>query len=510
MPLPTTFAGVSSRGEGGFLGSYGPPPIGGPYFMNVEVPVPDQAAYLGVQDQVFASCVDSSGNIYTTSVGYVGTSCVTVSKYNSSGVVQWATGFNVTNGVSSNGMASPLPPYMAVDSSGTVYAQYYFQPQGAYIACYIAKFNGSTGSVITCLTAGTSTLVYVDLSGNMYFSDTVANGNGGSNAVLSKYNSSNSCVWKSVYYSSYGQTASTSQIKSCVVDSSQNVYLSMQGTGPTTSNVLSYIAKLDSSGQSVWEAKVGTNTYGIALDNSGNIFVVSNYLPPGGVSVNGYTSKGQIISFTNSGAFRWGWQGQTSTWFDACTLYAVATDSSGNVFVGGNAVSANGASNGGVIAKFNNSGTLLTSGSLYGSSSSSTNDPLSNCIRSINVDRSDNTYWTGAVQSNKATYSGSKTAYNVAEGILIKDTNSIMSTHGGSFTVNSNVTANWTTGITNNNMSFGSTGTLNSGVSGTSYASVTNPYANLTTASAIFGNALTNTNGGYSTGPGISNYKVTI
>lgn len=511
MPLPSTFAGASARSEGEFLGSYGPPPIAGPYFINVEVPVPDQTGTFGMSDQVHATCVDSSGNIYTTSIGWVtgSASCVTVSKYNSSGVVQWATGFNVTNSVSSVGGAFPLPYYMAVDSSGTVYAQYYFVPQGTGIStCYVAKFNGSTGSLITCLNVGTPVLGYVDLSGNMYFYDNVSNGNGGYNAVLYKYNSSNSCVWKSVYYSSSGQASSTSQISGCVVDSSGNIYLSMQGTSVNT-NLMSYIAKLDSSGQSVWEVKVGANTYGIALDNSGNIFVASNFVPSGGASVNGYTSKGLILSYTNSGAFRWGWYGQSPTWFDGCTLFTVATDSSGNVFVGGVANSASFASNGGVVAKFNNSGTLLTSGSLYGSASSSSNDTESNGIRTVVVDRSGNTYWVGAVQSNKAT-SGSKTTYNVAEGILIKDTNSIMSTHSGSFTVNSNVTANWTTGTTNNNMAFSGTGTLNSSVAGTSFTYVIYPSGTLSTVSAIFGNALTNTNGSYSTGPGISNYKVTI
>lgn len=146
--------------------------------------------------------------------------------------------------------------------------------------------------------------------------------------------------------------------RSVVTDASGNVYStgSFAGTvdfdpGPSTFNLLSagssfdvYISKLDASGNFLWAKKIGgtgaDNSYGIALDNSGNVYVTGNFdgtvdMDPG-APVNNVISAGQtdafILKLDASGAYVWS-KAMGGTDFDGAT--AIAIDAQGNVIATG-------------------------------------------------------------------------------------------------------------------------------------------------------------------------------
>ena len=147
------------------------------------------------------------------------------------------------------------------------------------------------------------------------------------------------------------------------LDSSRNVYICGQtASSGEGSNDIS-IAKFDSSSNIEFQFTLG-NTLSqiandIAVDNSGNIYIV------GEVITTGSTFKCFIAKYNSLGAVQW----QKTLNTNRGTGDGIAVDNSGNIYIVGSAkINASDTYNNAIIAKYDSSGTLLYQKSLGSSS----------------------------------------------------------------------------------------------------------------------------------------------
>lgn len=153
-----------------------------------------------------------------------------------------------------------------------------------------------------------------------------------------------------------------------------------------------FISKLDVNGNFVWAKRIGGPVndvaYGaLATDAAGNVFMATPFLgtldvDPGAAVFN-LTSSGNtdamLVKLTAAGDFAWGrkWGAASSD-----EAYALDTDASGNVYVGGSCSGnvdfdpgpaeffLNGGSGDGCIVKYSNAGTFLTAARTVGNGGS--------------------------------------------------------------------------------------------------------------------------------------------
>ena len=167
------------------------------------------------------------------------------------------------------------------------------------------------------------------------------------------------------------------------------------GSGPTDTRTL----QVNTSRSTVWTRSL-TNSggatvsaAGAAADTSYNMLVVSSLLSNVGASAGLHTAK-----IDTSGTLTW--QRKLSTGGSPdLTAYAVATDSSDNVYVAGSRSTSNG-----IIAKYNSSGTLQWQRTLASDSRAT--------IESVAVDSSGNVIVAGYYQFSAANTFAHITKYN--------------------------------------------------------------------------------------------------
>lgn len=171
--------------------------------------------------------------------------------------------------------------------------------------------------------------------------------------------------------------ASDNQGWGIALDSSENVYLGGYTAGATTPTV---IAKYNSSGTIQWQRTLsGTNQenlYGrIAVDSSGNSFVCfGNY--------NGTNTGGMLAKYNTSGTLQW--QRRIRGTGD-CGFYAVTVDTAGDVYVTG--YNSSSGQQDAAIVKYNTSGTVQWQRRISGGNP--------NSMFSISSDGSNNVYVYG-------------------------------------------------------------------------------------------------------------------
>ena len=307
----------------------------------------------GRSDQMSRTCVDSSGNYYAPFVSQF----AVLMKLNSTSAIQWQTLFNGPSGYStysSVGIDSSNNLYavgvttfdgvaVKYDSGGTVQWQRLWTAIGGS-----ANFADSSGSSyygfaddvpsnrVAILakydTSGTlqwqrsithnnfniaivPKVVKTDSSGNVYIAggdDFTSTGGG----YLAKFNSAGTFQWiKQI------GTSNTSKIVDMVTDSSNNIFLATsQGTSGA-------VIKLDSSGSIIWQRTItptsgswGSNSGGLVLDASGNIYLGGNY---------NFGLSSAVIKYNSSGAIQW--QRNISSG----SITSMQIGSSGNLFIGG-------------------------------------------------------------------------------------------------------------------------------------------------------------------------------
>jgi hypothetical protein len=364
------------------------------------------ASYFGGTDDEYGYAIacDPAGNVYIAgsatssshiaSVGayqttYGGLGDAFLAKFNSSGVLQWATYFGGSGIDQANGIAC--------DSTGNVY------------------ITGLTNSLSDIASSGAY--------------QTSKGGSGTDHdAFLAKFNSSGSLQW-ATYFGGSGDDEGDA----VTCDTSGNVYIT--GMTSSTSNIAGsgsyqtsmggaedvFIAKFNTSGQVQWSTYYG-GLYGeqgnsIACSASGNIFITgytysaNNIVTPGAYQtvLDTFSAENAFLSmFNSSGFLQWG------TYFGGNLPdegFAVVCDTAGNVYMGGS-TSDTGLSTtssfqpsiaggqDGYLAKFNDSGHIQWS-TYYGGTSYDE-------ITSLAMDASGNIYAGGSTQST----SGIATAGN--------------------------------------------------------------------------------------------------
>ena len=231
----------------------------------------------------------------------------------------------------------------------------------------IAIALGSTGNY-QLATHDFANGVVTDSSGNVYVTGGTKGGLDGNTSAgntdlfVLKYNSSGTKQWTKQLGSSGRDSANA-----IAIDSSGNLYVAGITYGGLDWNTNSgandlFVVKYNSSGTKQWTEQLGTPSSdaanAVATDSSGNVYVAGvTYGVLGGKNIG--NSDLFVVKYNSSGTKQWTEQNGTDMWDEA---RGVTTDSSGNVYVvGGTKGNLLGISNSGrtdaFVIKFNSSGT---------------------------------------------------------------------------------------------------------------------------------------------------------
>jgi len=381
----------------------------------------------------YSVATDPSGNVYIAgsatssshiaSVGafqttYGGLGDAFLAKFNSSGLLQWATYFGGSGIDQANGLAC--------DSAGNVYITGFtnsnsgiassgsYQPNkgsaGTDHDAFLAKFSTS-GALLWATYFGGSNddegdAVACDASGNVFITGITESSSGiatlGSyqttfggvqDVFVAKFNASGQIQWATYY----GGTKSE-QANSIATDPSGDVFITgftysdsmiatagaYQTTIDTFSAKAAFLSKFTSAGYLKWGTYFGGNSpdegYAVVCDTSGNVYMGGETSDTGLSTIGSFQPSiaggqdGYLAKFSDSGTIVWStYYGGTS--FDEIT--ALAIDDSGNIYAGGATESASGIASGGsyqtslwaggdgFVTKFNSSGSRLW-GTYYG------------------------------------------------------------------------------------------------------------------------------------------------
>ena len=263
-----------------------------------------QNGYTGVGAAARISNVflDASDNAYVSGSSYYDSSGNTygfVSKYNSSGVRQWATRTSVAG--------SGLGYGVTADSSGNTYTLTYGNSQAVtkwdtsgnvvWSTYPASNTNGFTGSTVNNCHA-----INVDSSGNVFFCSLDSN-----NLYLNtwKLNSSGTVQWGRQLYIGSGGNVWAEPVMT--MDSSGNVYIGVQSNQ-------SVIAKYDTSGNLSWQRSLalGKNMYVYGLNVDANALYIGLWnvggtpngmvwkVPTDGSKTGTYTVSGTSFAYAAS------------------------------------------------------------------------------------------------------------------------------------------------------------------------------------------------------------------
>jgi subtilisin family serine protease len=214
--------------------------------------------------------VDGSGNVYVTGNAYVNykTMYVTI-KYDRYGNVLWTRTFGAGNGNTASGIA--------LDHDGNIYVTGKTSSGDQYILTVKYDPNGNLLWSKTELSgySNVEPVIAADRSGNIYVSGKIS---GGQQTL--KYDSSGNKLWNRTFANG-DATYFSFWSEGMIVDACGNISIAGYYSNPATSYADILIMRFDSSGNLIGAKtfadgtaqKYMTEAHGIALDNSGNVFV---------------------------------------------------------------------------------------------------------------------------------------------------------------------------------------------------------------------------------------------
>lgn len=268
-----------------------------------------QSPFASGQRYIRGIGIDNSGNVYTNGSTYTSSNGlgVSVSKFNSSGTLQWNKEYGT--------IYQDYVGGLAVTSGGTVYGT---TTDGSGTNGRLNVFKLDTnGNLVWKWQYGFQLVaISADIKMQLDPSDNpiVSLPRGSYRGAVMKLNSSGIRQW-----AKYGSGSGDSTWAG--TDSSSNVYTFMYTSGVGASG----LQKRDSSGNSIWEKQIGGVAagaigYGMATDSSGNCYL--------GINFTNYT---YLLKVDTNGAYVWKrrFTSATAQYYDQ----SVALDSSGNVYL---------------------------------------------------------------------------------------------------------------------------------------------------------------------------------
>jgi len=274
---------------------------------------------LGIDGSVSTMACDNAGNLYVAGWFYTagGAAANNIAKWDGSEWSAMGSGFDESNSVSA----------LACDSAGNLYAGGFFATAGGVNAANIAKWNGSEwsalrpGSRIEEKWSEVSTLA-CDSAGNLYVGyDTSERDNPVATYI---------CKWDGSSWSDLGSgfIGADSSISVLACDSSDNLYAGGSFTKAgfvKANNIAKWNGKVWAplgSGVDCW---VGA----LAFDSAGNLYAGGNFITASGVTANN-------IAMWNGSSWSALGSGMTGN-YNGLDSYvnALACDSAGNLYAGG-------------------------------------------------------------------------------------------------------------------------------------------------------------------------------
>lgn len=282
--------------------------------------------------------VDSSGNVYVAGdffADYVEADDWTfldiwLRKYNASGGTVWTKTYN-----QSDGYTDEYGYAVAVDSSGNVYVAGSQTDESLIADGVVIKYDSSGNVTWTATYSGTANDndealgIAVDSSGNVYVAGYEMTAGSGNDIWVSKLDSGGDTTWTKKYSGAAGDDDRGASI---AVDSYGNVYAAGYET-VTDQSTNVWVRKYDSSGNVTWTKTYNSDTNGgdlangITVDSSGNVYVTGSAAITAGstdVWVRKYDSDGDTV-----------WTQTYDGGVGSDIGYAIAVDSSGNVYATG-------------------------------------------------------------------------------------------------------------------------------------------------------------------------------
>jgi len=293
-------------------------------------------------DEATGVAVDAAGNVYVTGFsnagGWVPFPDIVTIKYDPSGQQQWVDRYDGSSG--SMDMASAI----AVDEAGNVYVTgatgsgragraspiqtdfitIKYSPMGQRI--WAVTYNGPANA------QDIATHLALDTNGNLYVAGTsMGNGTGLDYAII-KYNSSGEMQWLARYNSDENLQ---DNISGLAVDASGNVAV----TGTIGSDLFNpnsdfLTIKYNSTGKQQWLARYNgpgnswERAAGLALDRDGNVYVT-------GQSVGDNTASDfATLKYDQNGSLQWTARYHSGSKSDDASV-AIQVDQSANIFVAG-------------------------------------------------------------------------------------------------------------------------------------------------------------------------------
>ena len=287
--------------------------------------------YSGVDDFVQASVADNHGDIIST--GFVNLSTynsdfVTV-KYDSNGVLKWyrdysgaGNGIDQPKGITTDeGGSIYVTGYVTISSSGQDWVTVKYNADGNQL--WVSQYNGGA--------SGTDNAndIALDNENNVYVCGSVNESASGADAALIKYDNSGNQLWVKKIT---GAGNFTDEFRKIKVDDAGNVYVSGIIYSETSKDDY-LIMKFDNSGNELWQRTY--NGTGNNFDRVNAMSVREDKICVTGESIGTGTLFDFVtIEFDSAGNQLWAasYNGSINR---SDKALAIATDSTGNVFVTG-------------------------------------------------------------------------------------------------------------------------------------------------------------------------------